>query len=88
MIKLINILGVIAIIIGLIAGILCVFTGGVFYAIPVGLIGFITTTIYIGLNMRHQVNTQKLNPGIYALLLNSIPLIYMLIGILVVKFKT
>jgi len=85
MTKTVNILGIISIIIGLAAAILCIIPYGIFYAIPTGFAGFVCTTVYIGLNMRHQVNTKKLNPGIIALLLNSVPLIYILIGVIITK---
>ncbi|MBI2271965.1 MAG: hypothetical protein HYU69_16620 [Bacteroidetes bacterium] len=87
MVKTINILGNISIIIGLIAAILCAVPFGIFYAITTGFVGFLCTTVYIGLNTRHQVNTKKLNPGIIALLLNSVPLLYILIGIIITKLK-
>lgn len=87
MVKTINILGSVSIIIGLVAAVLCAVPFGIFYAITTGFAGFLCTTIYIGLNTRHQVNTKKLNPGIIALLLNSVPLFYILIGIIITKLK-
>jgi Na+/H+ antiporter NhaC len=87
MVKTINILGTVSVIIGLAASVLCAIPFGIFYAIPVGFAGFLCTTVYIALNTRHQVNTKKINPGIIALLLNSVPLLYILIGIIATKLK-
>lgn len=71
MIKTVNILGIVSIIIGIVAAVTCVLPFGIFYAVPIGFAGFLCTTVYIGLNTRHQLNTNKINPGIVALLLNS-----------------
>lgn len=87
MTKTINILGIISVVIGIVAAVLCAIPMGLFYAITTGFVGFMCSTIYIGLNTRHQVNTKKLNPGIIALLLNSVPLFYVLIGIIATKLK-
>lgn len=87
MVKAVNVLGIISVIVGLAAALLCAVPLGFFYAVPTGFVGFVLTTIYIGLNTRHEVNKKKLNPGIVALLLNSVPLIYILIGIIVTRMK-
>ena len=87
MIKATNFLGIISLIVGAAAALLCAIPFGLFYAITTGFVGFLCSTIYIGLNTRYQVNTKKMNPGIVALLLNSVPLFYVLIGIIVTKIK-
>ncbi|MCC6691092.1 MAG: hypothetical protein IT235_06120 [Bacteroidia bacterium] len=87
MIKSVNILGGVSIFIGLIAALLCITPFGIFYAVPTGFVGFVCTTIYIGLNTRHQINTKTINPGIIALVLNSVPIVYILIGIIATKLK-
>ncbi len=87
MIKTVNILGIVSIIIGIAAAIICILPFGVFYAVPIGFVGFLCTTIYIGLNTRHQINKNKINPGIIALLLNSVPIVYILIGVIITKLN-
>jgi hypothetical protein len=44
-----------------------------------GLLGFMTSSVYIILNLRFQVNTRKMTPGLIGLFLSSLPVLYILI---------
>lgn len=85
--KAITILGNACMCLGLLSAILCAIPGMLFPAIGSGFLGFVTTSVYIGLNTRYQVNQKKLNPGMIGLLLNSIPLLFVLALQLYIRFN-
>jgi len=51
----------------------------VLFSVLSGLLGFITSNVFIFLNMRYQVSEKKLNPGTIGILLSSAPILLMLI---------
>jgi H+/Cl- antiporter ClcA len=51
----------------------------IFLAILCGLFGFITSSAYVMLNLRYQVNEKKLTPGLLGLFLSSAPVVYILL---------
>jgi hypothetical protein len=77
--KRLKILGIISILIGCAAALLCVSSHhGLFFAIPVGFIGMLCSGIYVFIDTRNEVNTKKITPGIIAMILSSVPVLFML----------
>ena len=86
--KKLNVLGVVAIVIGCVAGLLCIVPHGFFIAIPVGFIGMICSGIYVFVDTRHEINTKKITPGIIGMGLSSLPVLFMLIFMILKFFNT
>jgi uncharacterized membrane protein YdbT with pleckstrin-like domain len=51
----------------------------VFSALFCGLLGFISSNIYIFMNLRYRVNEKKVTPGTLGILLSSAPVLLILI---------
>ncbi|HEV7231129.1 MAG TPA: hypothetical protein VGO45_07370 [Bacteroidia bacterium] len=49
-------------------------------ALMTGLFGFISSSIYVMLNLRYMVSVKKINPGIISMFLSSAPVILVLIS--------
>jgi len=77
-----KIIGYIAIALGTIAALLAPYY--LIYAIPVGFFGMITSTIYIFIDTRNEINTKKFTAGMLGLLLGSIPVLFIL-AIIILK---
>jgi hypothetical protein len=75
--KTINIIGILAICFGLIASLFAfIQLYWPLIAVVSGFLGFISSSIYVFLNARHQVNTKTFNPGMIGMLLSSVPVIF------------
>lgn len=82
--KRLKILGIISILIGCTAALLCVSSQrGLFFAIPVGFIGMLCSGIYVFIDTRNEVNTKKITPGIIAMALSSVPVLFMLVFMII-----
>jgi hypothetical protein len=82
--KRLKILGIISILIGCTAALLCISsTRGLFFAIPVGFIGMLCSGIYVFIDTRNEVNTKKITPGIIAMVLSSVPVLFMLVFMII-----
>ncbi len=86
--KKLKILGIAAIVIGCMAGLLCIVPRGFFIAIPVGFIGMICSGIYVFIDTRQEINTKKITPGIIGMLLSSLPVLFMLTFMILKFFNT
>jgi hypothetical protein len=76
--KNIKILGIACIVIGLIASLLCLIPFGLFLSLPVGFLGMITSTIYVYIDTKNNINTKRFTPGIIGMILSSIPIVIVL----------
>lgn len=52
---------------------------GIILGIFCGLMGFMSSSAYVILNLKYQVNTHKLTPGLIGMMLSTFPVIYILI---------
>lgn len=76
--KKIKILGTLSIILGVGAAVLCLFPKGIIIALPLGFLGMISSSIYIFVDTKEQVNSKKITPGIISMVLSSIPVLLIL----------
>ena len=87
--KKLKILGITSLIIGSITAILCISTiQGLFYAIPFGFFGMIGSGVYIFIDTRNEINKKKITPGVIAMILSSTPVIFMLLLMIIARFKS
>ncbi len=80
MIKILKILGVLSIIFGGIAALMCLFPMGIFFAVFAGFLGMLCSTAYIFIDFRYQLGNQKISPGVIGIALSSIPIVLILIA--------
>ncbi len=87
--KKLKLIGYIAITLGSLAALLCVvpILYGVFYAMLLGFLGLITSSIYIFIDTKNEINQKKITAGVIAMILSSIPVLLMLSVIIMSKFK-
>jgi FtsH-binding integral membrane protein len=87
--KKIKLLGLVSIIIGLMAALLCFYPSpqAFKFALPFGFIGMICSSIYIFIDTQNQINKNKITAGIIGLLLSSTPVLVILFFIIVNYFK-
>jgi ABC-type methionine transport system permease subunit len=78
-----KILGFACVGIGVIAALLCVAPYGLFLSLPIGFVGMICSCIYIFIDTKHSINTKKFTAGILGIILNSLPIIIILIIIII-----
>ena len=69
-------LGIVSISIGCVAAILCV--------VPGAFIGMLSSGIYVFIDTRHEINTNRVTAGIIGMGLSSMPILFML-AILILK---
>lgn len=83
----IKLLGYVSIGIGSIAALLCIYPSvrSLFMALPVGFIGMVCSSIYVFVDMRHELNTKKITPGIIGLLLSSTPVL-LILSIIIINY--
>ncbi|MBL7883689.1 MAG: hypothetical protein JNL69_06445 [Bacteroidia bacterium] len=74
----VRILGISSLSIGTLATLVCFFPYGIFIGLMLGFIGMITSTIYIFLDMKHEINTKKITPGLIGMFLSSVPVLIVL----------
>lgn len=85
--KNLKILGIASVTIGVIAALLCFAPYGVFLSLPAGFLGMICSCVYIFLDMKNDVNTKRFTPGVIGVILNSLPILFVLIIIIMTYFK-
>ena len=85
--KKLKVLGIVSLIIGSIAALLCLFPMGLIVALPVGFIGMIVSGIYVFIDTKNDVTNKKITPGIIGMLLSSIPVLFILLFIILGSFK-
>lgn len=87
--KRLNILGIVSIIIGSIAALLCLTNiQNFFYAIPLGFVGMVCSGIYVFIDTRNEINTKKITPGIIGMILSSVPVLFILTFMIIHHFNT
>ncbi|MDQ3046117.1 MAG: hypothetical protein M3R27_01115 [Bacteroidota bacterium] len=87
--KKLNILGIVSIVLGCAAALLCIapIVSGLFFAILTGFFGMLCSSIYVFIDTRHEINKKKLTPGIYGMVLSSIPIVFLLVIIIMSKMN-
>jgi len=85
--KQLKIIGTIAIIIGIVSSVLAINPYFLIFALPLSIIGIITSVIYIFIDTKYQVNTNKTTPGVIGIILNSIPVLIVLSIIIYAKLS-
>jgi hypothetical protein len=84
--KLTRLIGNLALILGIIAASLTLFflikpiPVCLIIALMTGLFGFISSSVYVMLNLRYVVSVKKINPGLVSMFLSSAPVILVLIS--------
>ena len=76
--KKLKLIGILAVVLGALAALFCLFPGGIIIALPVGFLGMIVSSIYIFIDTRDEINTSKITPGIISMILSSIPVLLIL----------
>lgn len=74
-----KIIGIIALILGTSAALLCLFPSGIMWALPLGFFGMISSSIYIFIDTKEEINKRKITPGIISMLLSSVPVLLILV---------
>lgn len=77
--KTVSILGIASLILGISATTICFFPNSIFIGLMLGFIGMILSTIYIFLDMKHEINTKKITPGLIGMFLSSVPVLIILV---------
>ena len=77
--KKLQLLGIVSIILGVAAALLCLLPWGFLTALPVGFTGMLCSVIYIFIDTRYEINTKKITPGIIGVILSSVPVLLILI---------
>jgi hypothetical protein len=80
-------LGIIAIVLGSAAALLCLFPKQLIIALPIGFMGMICSGVYVFIDTRNEINKKKITPGIIGMLLSSMPVLLILIFIILSRFK-
>lgn len=78
--KKIKLLGIISLIIGSLAALTSIYPSprSLFIALPLGFIGMLFSSAYVYLDTTHDINTNKITPGIIGIVLSSIPVLIIL----------
>jgi hypothetical protein len=78
--KKLTVLGYICVGLGILAALLCVIplSFGVFYAILAGFLGMVTSSVYVFIDTRNEINQKKFTAGVLGMILSSIPILFML----------
>ena len=75
-----KILGIASVGIGLISAALIFFgIKGLFLSLPVGFLGMVCSCIYIFIDTKYAINKHKFTIGVWGVLLNSIPIVLIMI---------
>lgn len=86
--KRLKVLGIISIVIGGFAALLCISTiSGFFYAIPLGFIGMVCSGFYVFIDTRNEINKKKITPGIIGMVLSSLPVLFILSFMIIRHFN-
>jgi len=76
--KTVQILGIVSLILGVSATAVSFLPYGLVIGLMIGFVGMIISTIYIFLDMKHEVNTKKITPGLIGMFLSSVPVLIIL----------
>jgi len=76
--KTVRILGITSLLLGISATAICFFPYGIFIGLMIGFVGMILSTISIFLDMKHEINTKKITPGLIGMFLSSVPVLIIL----------
>ncbi len=76
--KTVQILGIVSLILGILAAVVSFLPYGLMIGIMIGFVGMIISTIYIFLDMKHEINTKKITPGLIGMFLSSVPVLIIL----------
>jgi hypothetical protein len=82
-----KIIGFVALIFGTLAAALSILSIGIFFALLAGLLGMITSAIYVAIDTRYDITKKKITIGIIAMLLSSVPILLMLAIIILSKIN-
>lgn len=77
--KKLKILGIVSLLFGAAAALLCLFPGGILYAMPLGFVGMICSSAYVFYDTRDEVNKSQITPGIIGIVLSSIPVVLVVV---------
>lgn len=77
-----RILGIAAVSVGILSALLCVVPYGFTIGLLTGFIGMILSSIYIFVDTRNEINTRRFTPGVLGMLLNSVPVLFVIVIIL------
>lgn len=82
--KKIKLLGIISLIIGVLVALISIYptSRSLFIALPLGFIGMLCSSAYIYIDTTHSINSKKITPGIIGIVLNSIPVLIILVFII------
>ena len=84
----IKILGILSIGIGFLSAALIFFgMKGLFLSLPVGFLGMVCYCIYIFLDSKHSINKNKFTAGVIGVILNSIPILLIMVLVFLNKGK-
>ena len=76
--KTVQILGIVSLILGILATVVSFLPYGLMFGIMIGFVGMIISTMYIFLDMKHEINTKKITPGLIGMFLSSVPVLIIL----------
>lgn len=75
-----KVLGILSVLFGTCAALICLYPKGIFFALLAGFAGMICSTAYIYIIFRYPDSNQKFSPGIIGILLSSVPVLIILIA--------
>jgi hypothetical protein len=81
--KVLKVLGILSLVFGGIAALLCIAPLGIkgmFFAVIIGFFGMMSSTAYIFIDFRYQLSEQKLSPGVIGILLSSLPVVIIIVS--------
>ena len=76
--KKLKLIGILAISLGAIAALLCLFPKGIILAMPIGFFGMICSSIYIYIDTKNEINSNSFTLGILGIILSSVPVLLIL----------
>ena len=85
--KKLKLLGILALLLGGLAAIVCLVPKGIIIALPLGFFGMIFSSMYVYIDTKEQINTNSITPGIIGIVLSSIPVVLILAFTVIHHFK-
>ena len=82
-----RILGLISILLGCIASVLCLFPDLFFFAVIVAFFGMLISTIYIFIDYKYDINKKIFTAGVLGMLLSSLPILIIVAFNFITHFK-
>lgn len=83
-----KLVGIIALVLGISATALCVFSFGIMYALLAGTIGMLISGVYVGIDTKYEINKNKITIGIISMFLSSVPILFLLAVIILSKINS